>query len=59
MLDSSLEPDRVVGWRPDTRHAWGARALALSQWGRGGYVASTIYDNISDAMSIAMRFLVS
>ena len=29
----------VVGWRPDTRHDWGARALALSQWGRDGYVA--------------------
>ena len=29
----------VVGWRPDTTHAWGARALALSQWGRDGYVA--------------------
>jgi hypothetical protein len=28
-----------VGWRPDTRHDWGARALALSQWGRDGYVA--------------------
>ena len=29
----------VVGWRPDTKHVWGARALALSQWGRDGYVA--------------------
>ena len=29
----------VVGWRPDRRHVWGARALSLSQWGRDGYVA--------------------
>ena len=29
----------VVGWRPDTTHVWGTRALALSQWGRDGYVA--------------------
>ena len=29
----------VVGWRPDPRHVWGARAVALSQWGRDGYVA--------------------
>ena len=29
----------VVGWRPDRRNVWGARALSLSQWGRDGYVA--------------------
>ena len=29
----------VVGWRPDSRYVWGARALALAQWGRDGYVA--------------------
>ena len=29
----------VVGWRPHTTHVWGARSLALAQWGRGGYIS--------------------
>jgi hypothetical protein len=29
----------VVGWRPQTTHVWGARSLALAQWGRGGYIS--------------------
>ena len=29
----------VVGWRPNTTHVWGARSLALAQWGRGGYIS--------------------
>ena len=28
----------LIGWRPDSRYVWGARALALAQWGRDGYV---------------------